>query len=238
MYICIILLIIAALCIWSVILDFSRFTDMDYTYDIFPSAVLKRINVVLAAMIAFAVGKDGLSPGDSRRMKAALLFACLGEALFAMRHMHTGILMFAVCQILLIIRNGTGIAGSLKDADNKQKIELIIPGMILMLILTAFPVLPGSFFKYNCTYIIVYLYGIILCTSLWTAVASHILKLLPVKNSRMAACGMLCFFFCDVLVGLDAFLEPGLPWLLANSFIWVFYIPALVLLALSCYRFI
>ncbi|HWQ30896.1 MAG TPA: hypothetical protein VN549_07890, partial [Negativicutes bacterium] len=77
----------------------------------------------------------------------------------------------------------------------------------------------------------------ILSTSLLAALASNILKLLPQRNAEMAAAGVICFFCCDILVGLDAVLWEGIPWLLANSFIWVFYIPALVLLALSAYRY-
>jgi hypothetical protein len=80
-------------------------------------------------------------------------------------------------------------------------------------------------------------YLIILSASLWSGLASNILGLLPLRNSKMVAIGMISFFCCDVFVGLDAVMEAGLPWLLANSIIWVFYIPALVLLALSCYRY-
>ncbi|HYF82974.1 MAG TPA: hypothetical protein VEB00_08110 [Clostridia bacterium] len=51
-YVSITLFIILALSIWFIILDFSRFYSQNYSYDIYPSALLKRINVLLAASIA------------------------------------------------------------------------------------------------------------------------------------------------------------------------------------------
>jgi len=217
-------------------LDFSRFLNRDYSYDIFPSALLKRICVIIAAVIAWSVGRDGLSPKDSRLMKAAFIFAVFGEAAFLFKERAIGVGMFALCQTLLIIRNSTGLRYKLARAGTKQKRGLVISGIIII-ISVIFPFLSGYFFKTDITLNIAYLYGIILSISLWAGLACNILGLLPQANARMAAWGMICFFCCDVLVGLDAVLEAGLPWLLANSFIWVFYIPALVLLALSCYRY-
>lgn len=237
LYIRMLLCVIAALCIWFSILDFSRFAGMDYTYDIFPSAMLKRINIILAVLVVWAAGKDGLGAGDGLRMKGAFFFALLGEALFVMRFFMEGVLMFALCQALLTIRNGMGIRNGFKLAGAGQKLILAILGTVLLVILAVFTAITGVLGGYSAANVLVYSYGIILSISLWTAVAAAVLELLPKKNARMAACGMVCFFFCDICVGLDAFLPQGLPWLLANSFIWVFYIPALVLLALSCYRY-
>jgi hypothetical protein len=229
--------IAAVFCIWFMVLDFSRFINLDYRYDIYPSALLKRINVMLAALIAWASGKDGLSPKDGRRMKGAFAFVVLGEAAFAMGERSFGVWMFAFCQTLLILRNTAGLRDKLASADHKQKKSLLIAGFIIFLAAAAVPALSGNLVKPDSTLITAYLYGVILSASLWAGFACNILGLLPRKNSLMAASGMVCFYCCDVLVGLDAELDSGLPWLLANSFIWVFYIPALVLLGLSCYKY-
>lgn len=237
LYVSITLFIILALSIWFIILDFSRFYSQNYSYDIYPSALLKRINVLLAAFIAWVIGKDGLSLKDSRRMKAAFIFIILGEAAFAIGERVFGVGMFAVCQTLLIVRNSTGIKYKLKHASNKQKKMLIISSAIVVLIIAVFSFLFASFIKVFSIALAIYIYGIILSISLWSGLASCILALLPKMNSVMAAVGMICFYCCDVLVGLDAAMEVGFPWLLVNSFIWIFYIPALVLLALSCYKY-
>ncbi len=110
-------------------------------------------------------------------------------------------------------------------------------GSIIFLILAALTGISSSVTNIYSSIIVVYIYGFLLSISLWAGLASCILKLLPLKNSKMAAAGMIFFYCCDVLVGLDTALEIGLPWLIANSFIWVFYIPALVLLSLSCYKY-
>ncbi|MHB1392501.1 MAG: hypothetical protein ACYCYE_05345, partial [Clostridia bacterium] len=83
LYVSIILFVILTFCIWFVILDFGRFCTQNYSYDIYPSALLKRINVMLAAIIAWSVGTDGLSLRDGRIMKAAFIFMILGETAFA-----------------------------------------------------------------------------------------------------------------------------------------------------------
>jgi hypothetical protein len=237
LYISILIFIILALSLWFIVLDFSRFFSLNYDYDIWPSAMLKRINVLLAVAIAWAVGNDGLSLRDSKSMKAALLFAFLGEAIFLTGSLTIGICMFALCQTLLIIRHSAGMRSKFAHASYKQKLKLLLTSLMLLLILIAIPILFSNLSKINSSIIIIYIYGILLSISLWAGLACNILGLLPSKNSRMAAIGMFCFYCCDILVGLDVILPVGLFWLWANSFIWVFYIPALVLLALSCYSY-
>jgi len=236
-FIYIILLIIAAFCIWFIALDFSRFVSLDYSYDIYPSAILKRINVILAATIAWFVGKDGLSQRDSNIMKAAFIIVCFAEGDFVLGWRVEGICLFAVCQTLLLIRNSTGFGKKLKYANIKQKESLLLSGFIIFLIFAVMIILSGYLSKAYWIMLIALLYGIVLSASLWIGLANGILGLLPGRNAKMAAFGMVCFCCCDILVGLDAVLKPGLPWLLANSFIWIFYIPALVSLALSCFKY-
>lgn len=237
LFITVIVSVIFALVIWFAVLDFSRFASLDYTYDIFPSGLLKRICVVLAAMVAWVVGRDDLGFGDSLLMKSAFAFACLGEAALALGEQVGGVWMFAVCQSLLIMRNTTGLFEKLAHANYLQKVRLFLAGAFVYLLFLIFLLLSHSFIGLTITTLTAYFYGIILSTSLLAALACNILQLLPRKNAEMAAAGVICFFCCDILVGLDAVLWKGIPWLLANSFIWVFYIPALVLLALSTYRY-
>lgn len=232
-----IVFVIAVLCVWFIVLDFSRFISLDYSYDIFPSALLKRINVLLAFLMVWGVGKDGIDIEDSSRMKAAFVFIGTGEAAFLVGERLIGLGMFAVCQILLIIRNSKGLSTRLRHSSQKQKKKLIISGVVIYFIFLVFLLLSGSLIGLNNTSFAAYFYGTILSVSLMAGLGCHILGLLPRKNAELVAAGMICFYCCDVLVGLDAVLWKGLPWLISNSFIWVFYIPALVLLALSCYRY-
>ena len=229
--------IITALYLWFIVLDFSRLSSLDYSYDIFPSGILKRLNVLLASIIAWTVGWDGLSQQDSRRMKWAFVFACLGEAAFAFRLWIAGLAMFAVCQLLLILRNSTGLSRSLKHSTGIRKKNLLLSGIMIAIMFITGLLLSRALTGLNSIVFAVLIYWSILNISLFSGFSCVILELLPRKNAAMAAAGVACFYCCDILVGLDSLLEPGLPWLLANSFIWIFYIPALVLLSLSCFKY-
>ncbi len=229
LYVFIAAAIISVFYIWFAILDFSRFGSLDLTYDIFPSGILKRTAVMLAASIAWLAGQDGLG--------YAFVFACLGEAAFALRLRSFGLAMFFVCQALLIIRNSQGFRRAYKHASVLQRKSLLIASVIIALAYVSALAYAAGSTGFNAVAVAVYVYWSILNLSLLSAVACFILQLLPEKNAAMVCAGVFCFYCCDILVGLDAALDPGLPWLLANSFIWVFYIPALLLLALSCYKY-
>lgn len=237
LYVSVIVIIILALSVCFMLLDFSRFLTLNYSYDIFPSAILKRICVILAAAIAWSVGRDGLTPPDSRLINAAFLFACFGEIAFVYKSRAFGIFMFCLCQLLLTIRNGAGLRGRLEYAGFIKKLGLSALFFFLVHLVIVFVRVFGTLSKPDLTSLIVCFYAAVLSISLWTSLACAVLALLPAVNSRLAAAGVCCFFCCDILVGLDAVLEAGVPWLLANSFIWIFYIPALVMLALSSYSY-
>lgn len=237
LFILVLVVLIAIFILWSAALDFSRLPTINLEYDIYPSALLKRINVILTALVAWSTGAAALNPRDSRRMKASFIFVCLGETAFLLGERMLGVGFFGVCQILLIIRNCTGFINALACAEKIQRKKLLLSSVtIIVMLFTIGLILRDMIFSSPST-IFVFMYGIILSISLWSAFACFTLKLLPVVNSKMVLAGTACFFCCDISVALDVILEPGLPWLLFNSLIWIFYIPALTLLALSCYSF-
>lgn len=237
LYITIAAAIISAFCIWFAVLDFSRFGSLDLTYDIFPSGILKRSAVLVASTVAWLAGQDGLRVKDRNMMSCSFLSACLGEAAFALRLRGFGLVMFFICQALLIIRNSQGLRWAFKHASAPQIKRLLVISAVILFVYAGSLVYASRLTGFNAVTAGVYLYWTILNLSLLSATACLILHLLPERNAVLAFSGVLCFYCCDILVGLDAALEPGLPWLLANSFIWVFYIPALLLLALSCYSY-
>lgn len=212
---------------------------MNFEYDIYPSGILKRINVMLALIIAWSVGKNGLSPKDSKRIKAALLFASMGEAAFALGERIIGVGLFSLCQITLCIRNSAGLKLGLTQGKPVQRKSFLLWSLFIVL-LALFIIIQCRLkfiWEFDCLTMFVFLYIVVLSISLWAGVSCYLLKLLPTINSRFSALGIICFYCCDILVGLDAVMEAGYPWLLVNSFIWIFYIPALVMLALSCYGY-
>lgn len=229
------IIVASLITIFYMCLDFSSlFGLIERNY---PTSA-RRISVLFVAVIAAIAGKDSISKKDALLMKFSFLAICCAEFLFFLGSTYGGIGSFLVSHILLTIRNSQGLRQKLLTLDNKlTKLKFIGSGIaifaIFMLILwfVFFPILKFSLLLY-----ILMVYGLILSASFWAGAASYILGLLPKKNSLMVFIGIACFFFSDILVGLVVIKYPEPYYSIANSFIWVLYIPAIILLALSCYK--
>lgn len=229
------IIVTSLITIFYIFLDFSKlFGLMDHT---FPYSI-RRISVLFVALIVAVVGKDSISKKDALLMKFSFLAISCAEFLFFLGSTYGGIGFFLLSHILLTIRNIQGLGQKLLTLDNKlTKRKLIGSGIaifsifILLVCFVFFPILKFSLLLY-----ILIVYGLILSTSFWAGAANYILGLLPKKNSLMVFIGIACFFFSDILVGLVVIKYPEPYYSIANSFIWVLYIPAIMLLALSCYK--
>lgn len=221
---------------FTMFLDFSRFFGLYSLYELYPVHILKRICVVLAAAIVCLAGGDSFDKRGYRLLQYAFAAICTGEALFLLDKLELGILAFGICQTTLIIRHGKSLKAKLSEASSAQRARLLILSALIISALLLALILAKSESTQPSLKYTAMLYWFILNLSLWTGLANYILGLFPKTNSKLVAVGMLCFYACDILVGLDAVLTIGTPWMFANSFIWVFYTPALFLLALSCYK--
>lgn len=202
------------------------------------STLVKRFSVFLVAIIAAISGKDSLSKKDSVLLKASFIAICCAETAFLFRSTYGGIVFFLVAQILLILRNSQGLKQKLATADQTAKFKLIICGAAVFAIYIL--IFAGVFYSIlkNSPLLIAFLvYGTVLSISLWVGQANYILSLFPKKNSIMVSIGMVCFFVSDILVGLVMLIKSGVVYQIANSFIWVLYIPAIMLLAFSGYKY-
>ncbi len=232
-----ILTAIVSISIFTILLDFSRFLGHYDLYKLYPSYLINRINVILATALVWLSGKDSLSQKDNRLMKYVFLVICIGEYFFVAANPAFAVIAFLLCQYLLIIRHSKGLLGKLAMSATRHKVVLALLAIILTSIITATVILLYPFDNYRSLSIIAVFYWTMLSISLWIAIANFILALYSKTNSKMIAIGMLCFYCCDIFVGLDTILDSGTMWLLANSLIWIFYTPAIVLLALSCYKY-
>jgi hypothetical protein len=98
-------------------------------------------------------------------------------------------------------------------------------------------------------------YLLILSVSLWAGWASIRIGYLPRANSIKTAIGLTCFYLCDISVilnlasGLDNAIVPSVPFdyvnvypawdgiqYIVHNITWIFYTPALMLIALSVYK--
>lgn len=232
-----ILLAIACISIFTVVLDFSRFLGHNALYSRYPSYLINRLNVILASALVWLSGKESLSQKDNRLMRCIFFIICIGEYFFIAAMPALAITAFLLCQGLLIIRHGKGLKAKLAKAAPRNKLVLAFIAFFLAAIILTTVVLLSPFGNYKALSIIAIFYWIVLSISLWTAIANFLLSLFPKTNSSMIAIGMLCFYCCDISVGLDMLLDGSTIGMLANSLIWIFYTPAITLLALSCYKY-
>lgn len=233
-------LIVSAILLIAVLntfLDFSRLSDQTASKYANVNELLKRLNVLLAFFLVLLAGKDRLDVRDHLIMKCVFTAIMLGEICFLLAKPVPAICSFAVCQSLLILRHSRGLAGSLHKSSNQQLGRLFISGLVLALAFIAAAQALSPYVPRGSLFVTGAVYGILLSISLWAGYANHVLNLYPPINSKQIAAGMFCFYCCDILVGLDSILQPGTAGLLAASFIWVFYTPAITLLALSCYNY-
>jgi hypothetical protein len=233
----IIILAIICISVFTIVLDFSRLFGSSILYTAYPNHFIKRINVILAALLVWLAGKDSLNKQDNNMMKFVFIGISCGEVCFLLAEPSLAIGFFTYCQCLLIIRHCKGLRVKLIRASSAQKLKLalLLLTLITMLFLGIFIFYP--MLNLDVLLLMGILYGFVLSISLWAALTNHILGLFPYKNSKIIAIGMLCFYLCDISVGLDGLLWSGTAWLLATSLTWVFYTPAITLLALSCYKY-
>lgn len=87
----------------------------------------------------------------------------------------------------------------------------------------------------------VLVYAPTLFCSLFVACRASKRGFFPEKNAFLIMLGMICFTCCDILTGLSLLtgVDHSMREILAvvsNNFIWLFYVPAIMTLALSGYR--
>jgi hypothetical protein len=231
-----IILSITCISIFTIIADFSRLFGHYNLCNSYHSDFIKRINVILATLLVWLAGKDSLNKHDVTSMKFVFIAICFGDMFFLLSKPAIAIGFFMVCQCLLILRHCRGLKNKLTKASWVQNLQLALLFMTLILLLFSVVIIVYSNANITTLIWIGVLYGLILSISLWAGLANFILGLTPSKNSKIIAIGMLCLYFCDISVGLDGLLWFGHAWLIANSLTWVFYTPAITLLALSSYR--
>lgn len=92
---------------------------------------------------------------------------------------------------------------------------------------------------FNDTFIILAIYFCFKCTSVLASFAAIVIGKMPRFNAILVATAMVSFFLCDHTVTGNLLLgqeTEKVPYIVTSSLTWMFYGPALTLLALSGYR--
>lgn len=217
-----------------VIKEELKHNNLLYTY------IAKSLIVILSTILVFIIGKDGLNPKDTKRLKFIYIFIILADiSLVIFEKPYIGIFLFSVAQLGLIFRNGKGIFEKYK-VDNlcilKENLFVNILLFIVLFILIMVIIMKDLLRNKNLFYVFLF-YAILLSISLLTAIANLLLKVFPRPNSILITIGMLSFLLCDLNVGFTMALETSTISLITDSIIWIFYAPALTLIALSGFNF-
>lgn len=241
-FISLILFLIEMISIIFIFLDFfplisrSKLEEDTFLY----SYAFKALVVLLTTLLVFITGKDCLNKNDSTRLKIIFLLILLADLSLAIFPTPViGIFFFSLVQLGLILRNSLGMKEKIRVKGNFQLktslfINTILVTILFILILIR---IMDKHMDEKLVLLIMVLYGIMVSISLWTAIANYLLKVFPRINSLMISLGMICFVLCDINVGLSLILPASLTRTLSLDLIWIFYTPALTLLALSGYRY-
>lgn len=216
-----------------------RVSDPELMY----TRLAKTLTSFLIFALALSIGRDGLDPADTRRLRNAFVAIFAGDVLFLLDEItptfdYLAVLAFLVGQVLMILRNGHGLRrywGS-QAAATGRSVDVLMGAGILLATAALFVVTLLEHLRGTPMLPVVAVYAVVLDLSLWTGWMTLRTSQFPRRNAVLIAAGALCFFLGDYLVGFNLSLEPSLARTVTVFLTWVFYAPAITLFALSGYR--
>ena len=198
----------------------------------------------IAALIAFSVGKRKFAKRDRLFLQAAFALILCADFCFKILYNYfgttesrdnfitVGISFFFVAQMIFIYRHTR-----VSDDDWSFPWIYCIPVAVIfsMVFLAYFHVLESF------QLMAVLVYAPTLFCSLFVACRASKRGFFPEKNAFLIMFGMICFTICDILTGVSLLTGEDhsareIIAAVSNNFIWLFYVPAIISLALSGYR--
>ena len=223
-------------------LDWFRIIQSPITIPLSPyTEAAKLIVAYLACFLAAGAGSDYCwCRKDARWLKYTFCLIAAADTCFIAHVPEAGILIFMVVQLMLIVRHLTGCFAhegkmALKSSKLFMAIVFLVPGSICCLC--------AKFFWYprtgfDDTFVTFSVYFILKTISVFASYGAIIIGKMPKLNARLCAFGMTLFFICDHTVTGNLLLNQkseGVAYICTSSLTWMFYGPALTLLALSGY---
>lgn len=192
----------------------------------------------LCAGLVLLVGRDEIDKRDRWLLIAASVLAMVADYFLTLKDQNEiGAGIFLLIHALYVARHAQGFRASLAKAERARTIRwLVITGLVAFggtaaLIYAVAPILRRTG---QLTLDTIYL--AFLSTSLWAAWGAPIRRHYPRFNAWLVAVGMTSFYLCDVSVGLAIALKKTTAGAILDNLVGFFYTPALVLLALSGFR--
>lgn len=232
--------IIAAIMLLSIVfmgLDWSRLILHPASLEVSPlSNALKVCVSFLATVLAWRARNHGFSSGDEAAFRLLFSLVFVADVCFVVGLAPVGIVLFAIFQGLLAKRNLTGWQEA-KAALTRDSAAL--GGVALGVAASLGGTLFGIYHLQGVTPLlfVIAVYVTFLWASVVSAWASRAIGHFPRRNAGMMALGMSLFLLCDITVAGNLALPPdSMMRVVTSSLTWMFYAPALVLIALSAWR--
>jgi hypothetical protein len=212
-------------------LDVSRFwfTEQPGRFEL--SEAAKLTTSFLATVIAWTLAEHEVEPGDSRRFRQLFTLVFVADTCFIAGQKPIGVMLFFVFQLMLIHRNLLGLRPALPRLP-RARLALLVGAFTaasLFVATTLTPHLPNLVLRVGLP-----LYLAAVTVSVIAAWVAVWIGRFPARNAALMRAGMTCFFLCDLTVGINFAVEAGSSLqLLASSLTWLFYAPALALVATS-----
>ncbi|MEO5726451.1 MAG: hypothetical protein ABI134_22555 [Byssovorax sp.] len=205
----------------------------------FPTGAGYARTILCVGMVLLIGARDSVSRRDKRLLLAAFGLTLVADFfLILLDWMMTGTVLFLGVHAIFIVRHARGFRDSMsRKVRSRTWRSLALTGAVafggsVILLVCVAPIL-----RRHGQLAIDGVYILLLALSLWMAWGTLIRRSFPGFNARLIAVGMTCFYFCDVSVGLAAALAGTPAGGILNNLVGFFYTPALVLLALSGFRF-
>ena len=195
--------------------------------------VAKFATTALMTIIVLLIGRSGFCTRDRRLLQAGFLVSLCADFCFKILHDNlTGVCLFMIVQTLYIVRHTRKT-----DVDKHFPKILWIPFGTMLLMALLYWV--GVFEKLMPPIMISY--SIFIACSALVAWLTPRIGYYPATNAKCIKWGMVLFACCDICVGLSGLVSVDhsvqeIVATVTHNFVWIFYVPALALLALSGYK--
>ena len=228
-------------CGWLVVqwLDWSRLFSFAATGRWEEYLLSRQIKLLLSVIVAVLVGMTGreaLSKRDRWLMCGVFGAVVAADVAFFLDNYQAGIGLFSLAQIVFIVRHATGVPALVRSGQRAKILWLSLAAIVIVLVNVV--LIRVLFIRHadNSMFPFIIGYSILLCCSLWAGVTSGLTGSLPKVNSRLVALAVVVLYCGDLAVGLNIVLPHDRSYIISTSLTWFFYLPAIVLLALSGYR--
>jgi len=186
--------------------------------------------ILLCFIITIMIGRNGHDKIDTLILQSGLFFtACADYCLVVSNKFILGVLIFCIVQIIYILRY---------TRDLKSRVKIFSALLIIYIVLSVIAFTAYKAGKFDLRLILICLfYSCLLTTSLITGIRTLKTNYFPLYSSVLISIGMSLFFMCDINVALfNIFRSGNHISIISGILIWIFYVPAQVMLALSGYN--